>query len=151
MSAADDRTSPYGPFDSGVGGLSILREVAALLPCEHLLYFADQTHCPYGNRSIQAIRRLSASIVRFLLAHGVKCIVVACNTASSAELAHRRQLLPDTPFVGMVPAVKPAANLTHRGIVGVLATRVTFQGQMFEQVVNRFAGDAQTVPWVCPG
>ena len=116
MSAADDRTSPIGLFDAGVGRLSILREVAALRPCERLPYLMDQAHCPYGNRSIQAIRRLGASIVRFLLAHGVKCILAACNTAPAAELAHLRQPFPDTPFVGMVPPVKPAPPF---GIVGI--------------------------------
>jgi len=150
MSTAADPLSPIGLFDSGVGGLSILREVAVQLPCEHLLYYADQAHCPYGSRSIRDIQGLSSSIVQFLLAHGAKCVVVACNTASAAALAYLRNSFPNIPFVGMVPAVKPASGLTKQGIIGVLATAATFQGRLFADVVNRFAGDVQIITQVCP-
>ncbi|MCZ7540056.1 MAG: aspartate/glutamate racemase family protein [Anaerolineae bacterium] len=101
---------PIGLLDSGVGGLSILREVRAQLPAEHLLYLADQAHVPYGPRSIEQVRAFTEGIARFLIAQGVKLIVVACNTASAAALHPLRAQFPDMPFVGMEPAVKPAAS-----------------------------------------
>jgi len=130
---------PIGIFDSGVGGLSILREVRQALPREHLLYFADQAHVPYGSSSLEDVRTLSAAIVRFLLSKGSKLIVVACNTASAASLHALRRDFPGTPFVGMEPAVKPAVGLTHSGTIGVLATPATFQGELYASVVDRYA------------
>jgi glutamate racemase len=138
-------SSPIGIFDSGVGGLSILREIVAILPGEDLIYFADQAHVPYGRRQLSEVRRLSEEIVRFLLAQGAKLIVVACNTASAAALHTLRQSFPEVPFVGMEPAVKPAAQVTQTKIVGVLATPATFQGELFESVQSRFAQGVQLV------
>ena len=103
-----------GVFDSGVGGLSVVRAIRRRLPGEALLYVADNANCPYGARPHEDIVRLSLAITRFLLAHGAKAIVVACNTASAAALASLRQEYPAIPFIGMVPAVKPAALTTHR-------------------------------------
>ena len=143
-------TRPIGVFDSGVGGLSILRHIAELLPRENLLYFADTAHCPYGARSKTDIRDLSEDIVRFLLARGAKIIVVACNTASAAALRYLRERFSSVPFVGMVPAVKPALSTTQSGIIGVLATETTFQGELFADVVSRFGGGADVMPQVCP-
>jgi len=145
------RTGGYiGIFDSGVGGLSVLREIWAQLPHEHTLYFADTTHCPYGSRSADEIRELSVGIVRFLIRRGAKVIVVACNTASAAALHHLRDRF-DIPIVGMEPAVKPAAERTHTGKVGVIATQVTFQGELFARLVERFANGVDVLPQVCPG
>ena len=98
-----------GLFDSGVGGLSVWREIAAQLPSECTVYLADQIHVPYGPRSMQEIRAFSEAITRFLLGLGCRIIVVACNTASAAALTHLRATFPAVPFVGMEPAVKPAA------------------------------------------
>ncbi|MFN8595381.1 MAG: glutamate racemase [Anaerolineae bacterium] len=142
---------PIGIFDSGIGGLSVWREIARQLPHEDTLYFADQIHIPYGPRSLTQIRSFSEAITRFLIERGAKLIVVACNAASAAALKHLRVTFPDIPFVGMEPAVKPAAEQTHTGVVGVLATPATFQGELFASVVERFANGVQLVKEVCPG
>jgi glutamate racemase len=144
-------SSPIGIFDSGVGGLSVWREIARQLPHEDTIYFADQIHIPYGPRSLQEIRSFSETITRFLLERGCKLIVVACNAASAAALKYLRATFPLVPFVGMEPAVKPAAETTHTGVVGVLATPATFQGELFASVVERFANGVHLVKEVCPG
>jgi glutamate racemase len=142
---------PIGIFDSGIGGLSVWREIARQLPHEDTLYFADQIHIPYGPRTLEEIRSFSEAVTRFLLARDCKLIVVACNAASAAALKHLRATFPAVPFVGMEPAVKPAAETTHTGVVGVLATPATFQGELFASVVERFANGVQLVKEVCPG
>ena len=143
-------TRPIGLFDSGVGGLSVMREIVRQLPHEDVLYFADSAHCPYGAKSPSEIQRLSRGIVRFLLDQGVKLIAVACNTASAAALSYLRDLF-DVPIVGMVPAVKPAASLTDSGVVGVIATEATFQGALFAEVTAQFAANVKVITQVCPG
>ena len=142
---------PIGIFDSGVGGLSILREIRLVLPHEDLLYFADQAHVPYGARSLEEVRDFSEGITSFLLEQGAKLIVVACNTASAASLYYLRNRFPDTLFVGMEPAVKPAAESTLNGVVGVLATPATFQGELFASVVERFAEGVTILSQTIPG
>ena len=112
---------PIGIFDSGVGGLSVLREIRSLMPGENIVYFGDQGHVPYGPRPMKQIQDFSEGITRFLLARNAKIIVVACNTASAAALKYLRETFPDVQFVGMEPAVKPAAEKTQTGKVGVLA------------------------------
>jgi len=143
--------APIGVFDSGVGGLSILRQLRLLLPSEKVLFFADQAHVPYGPRPLAEVRRFSIGIARFLLGRGAKLIVVACNTASAAALQDMRSALPSTPFVGMEPAVKPAAEQTRTRTVGVLATPATFQGALFASVVERFAQGVRVIPQTLPG
>jgi glutamate racemase len=144
-------TGRIGLFDSGVGGATVLRELHALLPGEDLLYLADQARCPYGARPAAELCALSAANTRWLLAHGAQLIVVACNTASAAALHWLRQTFPGTPFVGMVPAVKPAVEQTRRGVVGVLATPATITGELLDEVVMRWAGATQVVRQPCPG
>ena len=142
---------PIGIFDSGLGGLSILKEVRRQLPRESILYFADQGRLPYGPRPASEIRQFSEQVTRFLLARGAKVIVVACNTASAAALAHLRQTFPDVPFVGMEPAVKPAAENSKTRVVGVIATQATCQSEVFAGVVNRFAKGVTVLTQACPG
>jgi glutamate racemase len=141
---------PVGVFDSGVGGLSVLGELVRQLPHEDFLYLADSAHCPYGPRSAEEIRQLSQAISRFLIDQGAKAIVVACNTASAAALTSLRAAF-DVPFVGMVPAVKPAAALTASRRVGVLATRATVNGTLFNDVVERFAAGVEVLNQVADG
>ncbi|MCL4458603.1 MAG: glutamate racemase [Chloroflexi bacterium] len=141
---------PIGLFDSGVGGLSIMREMQRLLPKENLLYFADTAHCPYGSRSPQEIRRLAHVITAFLVAEGAKLIVVACNTASVVALAHLRVNYA-LPFVGIVPAIKPAASTTQTKRVGVIATDATLQGAAFAELVEKFASNVILFSQSCPG
>jgi glutamate racemase len=143
-------TRPIAMLDSGVGGLSILREVRRQLPNEDILYFADQGHVPYGPRPTDEINQFLAGITRFFLARQAKVIVVACNTASAAGLHFLRAEFPEIPFVGMEPAVKPAAQNTHKGAIGVIATKTTSQSALFASVVDRFASDIKVVTQVCP-
>jgi glutamate racemase len=116
-----------------------------------VLYFADQGHVPYGSRSLEEVQAFSEGITRFLLGLGARLIVVACNTASAAALHYLRQTFPDVPFVGMEPAVKPAAEHTQTGVVGVLATPATFQGALYASVVERFANCVTLLQDTCPG
>ena len=142
---------PVGIFDSGVGGLSVLRAIRQHLPRESVLYFGDQLHVPYGLRPLKEVQKFSEAITRFLLNMGAKLIVVACNTASAAALHFLRRAFPDVSFVGMEPAVKPAAENTRTGVVGVLATPATFQGALYASVVERFAGNVTLIQNTCPG
>ena len=151
MNATFDNSAPVGAFDSGVGGLSVLRSIQARLPGEDFIYFADQAHVPYGPRGLAEVRALSEGIVGFLMAQNVKLIVIPCNTASAAALRSLRQQYPAFPFVGMEPAVKPAVEHTESGRVGVLATPTTFDGDLYASVVERFGQGVTILPATCPG
>jgi glutamate racemase len=143
--------SRVGILDSGLGGLTVwsaLRHAAPELPC---LYLADQAHLPYGLRSDADIRELTAALTQRLLDEGASLIVLACNTASAAALAHLRAVFPNTPFVGMEPAVKPAALTTRSGVVGLMATRGTLRGELLRNTAARFAGHVEIVSSECPG
>ncbi len=142
---------PVGIFDSGVGGLSVLRAVREFMPEQDILYLADQAHVPYGPRPLLQVREFAEGITRFLLDRGARLIVVACNAASAASLHYLRNTFPDVPFVGMEPAVKPAAEQTRSGVVGVLATPATFQGALYASVLERFARDVTVLQDTCPG
>ena len=121
------------------------------MPEESIIYFGDQGHIPYGPRSMEQIRDFSEAITKFLLEQDAKIIVVACNTASAAALNYLREKFPDVQFVGMEPAVKPAADQTQTGKVGVLATPATFQGALYASVVERFANGVELLQNTCPG
>ncbi len=142
---------PIGIFDSGIGGLTVLRAIRQLMPDESLLYLADQAHVPYGPRTMEEVGYFSEAITRYLLDQGAKLIVVACNAASAAALKYLRLILPEVPFVGMEPAVKPAAEHTRSGVVGVLATPATFQGELYASVVERFGQGVKLLQDTCPG
>jgi glutamate racemase len=150
--------SSIGVFDSGVGGLSVLREIRAQYPHEDIIYLADQAHVPYGSRPLDEVRAFSESITRYFVremdtsaGQRAKLVVVACNTASAAALRYLRRVFPKVPFVGMEPAVKPAAERTNSGVVGVLATPATFQGALYASVVERFASGVTVLQDTCPG
>ena len=151
MTRQNKHDGPVGIFDSGVGGLSVLREVRRQLPNEDLIYIADQAHVPYGNRTRQEVFRFSDGIVRYLINKQAKLVVIACNTASAVALADLRLEYPALPFVGMEPAVKPAAAETISGVVGVLATPATFQGDLYASTVERFAKGVKILQDTCPG
>jgi glutamate racemase len=148
---ASSPIAPIGVFDSGVGGLSVLREIIRQLPQEDILYIADQSHVPYGRRPLKEVRDYAVGITEYLLSKQAKIIVLACNTASAAALKTLRQIYPDVPFVGMEPAVKPAAETTKSGAVGVLATPATFQGELYASVIERFAQGVTVYQHTCPG
>jgi glutamate racemase len=149
--AAEGPAGLAGIFDSGVGGLSVLKAFRGLHPQQPLLYVADQVNVPYGPRSLDEVREFSEGITRYLLAQGAQVIIAACNTASAAALHHLRQVFEGVPFVGMEPAVKPAAETTLSGVVGVLATPATFQGALYASVVERFASGVEVLQDTCPG
>ncbi len=138
-------------YDSGIGGFSILRQVRRELPGAPLVYLADQAHVPYGERSLEEILELATGATRWLLARRAEVVVLACNAASAAALYTLRGMFPETPFVGMEPAVKPAAEKTASGKVGVLATAATLQGGLFRSVVERFAAGVEVLAKPCPG
>ncbi len=142
---------PIGIFDSGVGGLSVTIEIDRQLPHERLIYYADSGRCPYGVLTIEQIQALSVACVGFLIEQGAKLIVVACNTASSAALHHVRAVYPDTPIVGMVPAVKPAALTTRSGKVAALTTVATSKGQALADVISQFAQGVEVNVIAPPG
>lgn len=142
---------PIGIFDSGVGGLSVWREVVKLLPLEDTIYFADQAHVPYGPRGEVEIRHFCDRITRFLQSQNCKAVVVACNTASAAALKYLRDTFPDLPSIGMEPAVKPAAASTQTRVVGIMATPATFQGRLFKATVGRHAQHITLINQVCIG
>ncbi|MCD6355866.1 MAG: glutamate racemase [Anaerolineaceae bacterium] len=140
-----------GIFDSGIGGLSVLREIRNVLPFQPLYYVADQAHVPYGKRKLSEIENFAFAITNFLIEKGAQIIVVACNTASAAALKALRQAYPHLVFIGMEPAVKPASQSTHNGVVGVLATPATFQGELYHTLVEKFAHDVKILTHTCPG
>ncbi len=148
---APSADAPIGVFDSGVGGLSVWREIARALPAESIVYLADQAHVPYGPRPLAEVSAFSVAITRHLLDRGCKAVVVACNTASAAALKDLRLRFPAIPILGMEPAVKPAAALTRTGVIGVMATPATFAGRLYQATVGRHAASIRVVSQTCPG
>lgn len=142
--------NPIGIFDSGVGGISVMKEIHRLLPAEDILYFADSAHCPYGIKTPEQICSRIFKISQFMVNHNVKLIVSACNTASIAGLELLRRAFA-LPIVGMEPAIKPAAAITKNGKVGILATGVTITGQKFLSLLSRYANGVEVIKIACPG
>lgn len=139
-----------GVFDSGIGGLTILRAIRETLPRENLIYVADTAHLPYGDKSMDFVRTRAAAISGFLVERGAKAIVVACNTATAAAI----DLLRDRfalPFIGVEPAVKPAVAATRSGVIGVLATPATLNSARFHALLSRFAGNIRVQLAPCAG
>lgn len=139
---------PVGFFDSGIGGTCILNAFKELCPAERTVYIADTKHCPYGNRPADEIVKLSEAIVKRLLKRKCKMIVVACNTATAAAIDYLRAKYPDVPFIGLEPAIKPAALRSKSGVVGVLATAGTFGGRLYNETKARFAKDVTVLATV---
>lgn len=133
-----EKSNAIGVFDSGLGGISVLNHLLDILPHEDFIYVGDSSWCPYGIKSYEEIQRRVDKIVTYLLDRGVKLIVVACNTATAAAIDYLRANY-DIPFVGMEPAIKPAAKLTKTNVVGVLATPNTFNGHLFQETKQKYA------------
>lgn len=148
-----DDDAPIGVFDSGIGGLSVLRHIRAALPQEHLLYFADSAHAPYGDRNEQQIVERSLAIAAFLIGKGVKALVVACNTATAAAIQAIRRNWPGRILIGIEPGLKPAAQQSRSGVIGVLATRNTLTSTRFIALRERIAaaGKVSFVAQACVG
>jgi glutamate racemase len=141
--------APIGLFDSGAGGLTILSALRRELPYENYIYFGDSAHCPYGSRSDAEVIELSCQASQFLIDRGAKLIVVACNTASQAALNTLRATF-SVPFIGVVPAVKPAASATKRGRIGVAATNQAAKALYLRQLIDEFAGGIEVFAVGCP-
>ena len=153
MIAIDDRQerlcdAPVGVFDSGVGGVSVLRELRAQLPNENFIYFGDSANAPYGEKSREEIQTLAWQVVEKLLTKGIKALVIACNTATSAAAPLIRQRL-DMPVVAMEPALKPASERAHGGKIIVMATPLTLKLDKFKHLMEEYGHDALPMP--CPG
>lgn len=140
-----------GIFDSGSGGLSVYRELVKLLPQEQYRYYADNAHCPYGEKSPLYIQRRARFITERFLDWKADIVVVACNTATAAAVATLRKEYPDVPFVGMEPAVKPAALGTQTGVIGVLATAGTLKGSKYLKTRGLYEADVRIVEHVGQG
>lgn len=142
--------SPVGVFDSGLGGLSVAREIRLRMPDEDILYVADSAYCPYGGRPLEEISSRSVAVTEELLGRGAKIVVVACNTASGAAIDLLRARF-DVPIVGLEPAVKPAAASSELGRIAVLATPATLRTERFHRLVDRHAAGVDLVKIPCPG
>ena len=143
---------PIGVFDSGIGGLSVLQALQAALPHEHFVYLADNAHAPYGEKTDAYVRQRTHAIARHLLqAHQIKALVVACNTATAAAIHELRAQHPHLPLVGVEPALKPAAQITRTGRVGVMATRGTVGSEKFARLLASLQGQAEFEVCACNG
>jgi len=144
---------PIGVFDSGLGGLSVLRHIRTTLPHEDLLYVADSGHAPYGGKPEAYIVARTVAVTEFLLARGAKALVVACNTATAAAIKGVREVYPDLPIVGVEPGLKPAAALTRSGVVGVLATAFTLGSRKFADLHEQISAATlvRFLPQACVG
>lgn len=141
---------PIGVFDSGVGGLSLLRCIREEIPSENLIYVADSFYAPYGEKSGDYIEKRSFAITEFLVAQNAKAVVVACNTATAAAIAKMRAAF-DLPIIGMEPGVKPAIAASQTKTVGIMATTETLKSEKFRMLTDRFCNDCNIVTQACPG
>ncbi len=143
-------TSPIGIFDSGVGGISILKEIQKQLPHEDLIYIADSANAPYGDKPVDFIQKRSLQLAEFLLSHHIKALVIACNTATTEAIYYLREHL-SIPVVGVEPAIKPAAELSENKVIGILATHRTIQSNRLQELISLYAHDVKVITQSCPG
>ena len=141
---------PIAVFDSGVGGISVLRELIKQMPGERYLYFGDSANAPYGGKTTQQVKELTFAAAKMLMARGIKALVVACNTATAAAIAPLREIYPDAIIIGIEPALKLAAEAFPGGTIGVMATQVTLREEKFSQQAERFA-DTTLIRIPAPG
>jgi len=141
---------PIAVFDSGVGGISVLKHIHHLLPNEHLIYVADSLNAPYGNKSTSEIKTRCFTIADFLIEKNVKALVVACNTATAAAIDSMRAQY-SLPIIGMEPAVKPAAEASKTGVIGVLATTGTLKSVQFSALLESYGRNVEVVTQACIG
>ena len=145
------KNQPIGFMDSGVGGLSVLKEALKLLPYENFIYYGDSANAPYGTKSNAQIKELTFAAVEFLLKKQAKAIVIACNTATSVAINELREHYRNIPIVGIEPAVKPAAQLSHKEKIIIMATPMTLQREKFFNLVKKHTEPHQVIPLACPG
>lgn len=143
--------SPIGFLDSGLGGLTVLKEALKIMPNENYIYYGDSKNAPYGTKSVEEIKMLTFKAVEFLLEKGVKGIVVACNTATSAAVAELRIKYPKLPLVGIEPAIKPAVENNHGGAIIMMATPMTVKQKKFNVLLDKYRDRAEIIPMPCDG
>lgn len=147
----DKRENPIGVFDSGVGGISVLRELEALMPNENYIYYGDSKHAPYGTKTLEEVQKLTLADAAFLVERQVKAIVVACNTATSAAVEILRKKYADMPVIGIEPALKPAMSVKPNPRVLVLATPMTLREDKFRQLMRRYETEGEIIMLPAPG
>ena len=143
------RQRPIGVFDSGVGGISVLRELMKQMPGESFVYYGDSANAPYGARTPEEVRSLTDAHVAELIAHGAKAIVIACNTATGAAIQYLREKYKEIPLIGMEPAIKPAVSACPGGRILVMATPVTLSSPGFQRLMTAYADQAEILPAPC--
>lgn len=150
MAAIIEKDLPIGVFDSGFGGITVLAQLVNSLPNERFIYYADSAHAPYGAKSAEQIKQYSLEVVGNLMSHGIKALMVACNTATSVAINTLRTNL-HMPVVGMEPALKPAIQVPGNGAVVVMATPVTLSESKFQALMGKFVGQKEIISLPCPG
>lgn len=145
------KNSPIGFFDSGVGGLSVLREAISIMPNENYIYFGDSKNAPYGTREIDEVKRLTFKVAEFLYKKNAKAIVIACNTATSAAIVDLREKYIDIPIIGIEPALKPAVKLNRKGNIIIMATPMTLREKKFKELMYKYKDDCSIIPMPCAG
>lgn len=147
----EKRNAPIAVFDSGLGGVSVLRELIRVMPQEDFYYFGDSKNAPYGTKSLEEVRRLTISHTESFVEMGAKGVVIACNTATSAAVRKLREMYPELPLVGIEPAVKPAVEQFPHGRILVMATPMTIREEKLHHLIEKFGGEAEVIPLACPG
>lgn len=143
--------APIAVIDSGVGGISVLKELIRLMPNENYIYFGDNENAPYGNKTAEEVRSLMFSNVSMLIKEGAKAIVIACNTATAASATALREKYPNIPVIGIEPAIKPSAKYKEHSNVLVMATTLTLKQEKFEELLERFSSYVNIMTLACPG
>ena len=146
-----DNSLPIAVFDSGIGGVSVLKELISVLPNENFIYFGDTANAPYGVKSVEQVRELTFSIYERMKKEGIKAFVIACNTATSAAVSALREKYPNDIIIGVEPALKPAVKCREHPTVAVFATPLTLKEEKFALLLDRFEGEARVIPFACPG
>lgn len=145
------QTKPIAVFDSGVGGISVLRELIKIMPNENYIYYGDSKNAPYGMKDKETVKNLTIAAAEYLFAQGAKGLVVACNTATSAAVRVLREMYPDIPIVGIEPAIKPAATRKQNSRVLAMATPMTIREEKFQNLMAKYTDIAEIIPLPCPG
>lgn len=147
----DETCRPIGVFDSGVGGISVLRELVAQMPNENYIFYGDSKNAPYGTKTLKEVQQLTCRDAEYLCSLGVKALVVACNTATSAAIKILRAKYQDMPVIGIEPALKPAVHAKEHPRVLVMATPMTLREEKFQALMQKFDAQAKIIPLPCPG
>ncbi len=148
---SDKKLCPIGFFDSGVGGISVLKQAVSLMKNENFIYLGDSKNAPYGTKSLQEVKELSFNAVEFLMKYNVKAVVVACNTATSAAINDLRNRYKGIPVIGIEPALKPAVELKRKGKIVIMATPMTLAERKFSNLMRKYESTVQIEPLPCPG